>query len=117
MATSRTGPNPRSEAQGAAVDDIDFAGAGLAVVAGVVLVGHEHVCVEEVRAVGPAAGVAQLQDVLLDGAVDAGFAELGAIAVAEEGVAPVGGGEGKGRGREEGEGEFGHGFSGKEGGS
>ncbi|MPN51322.1 hypothetical protein SDC9_198965 [bioreactor metagenome] len=57
----------------------------------ILVVGEQHVDVEEVAAVLVAADVAEVEDVLLDVVLVERLAELGAVAPADVGVAPVGG--------------------------
>ncbi|MNW00732.1 hypothetical protein D3C71_1962650 [compost metagenome] len=72
------------------VGQVGFDGTGVAVFLRVVAVGLEHVEVEEIHAPFVAAGMAKLVDLLLDFLVHGRFAEVLAVAKADEGVAPVG---------------------------
>ncbi|MCY1436765.1 hypothetical protein D9M71_529000 [compost metagenome] len=89
-----------AQVQLVAVDHVGLDGAVVTVLLRVVAVGLEDVQVEEVHAPFVAAGVAELVDLLLDLLVHRRFAEVLAVAEADEGVAPVGrlgaaGGEGQ----------------------
>ena len=72
-----------------AVHQIGLGRTRIAVFLWIVTVGLEYVQVEEIGTGLIAAGMAQLVDLLLDLATDAGFGEVGTVAKTDEGIAPV----------------------------
>ena len=97
-----------AEVQQVAVDDIDLLRAGAATDGGIAAVGDQHVGIEEVHAVLVAAGMGQGDDGLADVIGAEGLGEALAVAHAQRGVAPVGGGGRRGEAeRSQGQGERG----------